>query len=150
MTVKDILGLTKYEVNYIARADLSAFSEKDIKTEIRKNYFVAWNSMMFHHFPEGRHMGMPGVNGHHHRHLVWSFYNPTYGQFEWHQMGAGHRREASYTAGEQWGNGFTLSHIDTQHLSTQIEYFDIRDFCCIGGMYYTRNPDEFLFLPGTK
>jgi hypothetical protein len=31
MTIPDLLGLTRYEVNFVARADLTAFTETDIK-----------------------------------------------------------------------------------------------------------------------
>jgi hypothetical protein len=62
--------LTKYEVNFVARADLTAFNESDIKKELKKNYVILYDALLFHHFPEGFNMGYPGANGHHHKHLV--------------------------------------------------------------------------------
>lgn len=143
-TIPKLLGLDQFEVNFIARADLTAFNEKDIKDELRKNWHIFYNAVLAHHFPEGRNMGIPGWNGHHHRHFVWSFYSPTYGTSEWHQLGAGHKREAVYCAGEQWGNGHLLAHIDTQRLWTQMEYHQVLDHCVIGGKMYTRNEDEVV------
>lgn len=61
-----------------------------------------------------RNMGLPGVNGHHHKHEVWGMFSPIYGPYEWHQMGAGHRRSASHCEGEKWHNGFALVNIDTK------------------------------------
>ncbi|WP_157130292.1 metallophosphoesterase [Burkholderia pseudomallei] len=145
MTVPDLLGLTKYEVNYIARMDLAAFNEADIKKELAKNYVLLWDALLFHHFPEGRNMGYPGANGHHHKHLVWNHYSPQFGPYEWHQLGAGHIRQASYCAGEKWSNGFLLCHVDTHTKRTQFEYIDCsHGHAMIGGRFYERQPNELL------
>jgi hypothetical protein len=143
-TVPKLLGLDKFEVNYIARADLTAWNEKDIKDQLRKNWHILWNSVVGHHFPEGRDMGYPGWNGHHHKHIVWPFYSPMFGPSEWHQLGSGHKREASYCAGEKWGLGFLMAHVDTQKLSSQFEYTQVRDHCVIGGRWYERQPSEVV------
>lgn len=143
MTVPDLLGLTKYEVNYVARMDLSAFNEADIKREMKKNYLVLEESVLVHHFPEGFSMGMPGTNGHNHKHHVRAAYNPVYGPYEWHQTGCGHIRSASYCAAEKWSNGFLIAHVDVERLRTQFEYADTtHDHAIIGGRFYERTPDE--------
>ena len=143
MTIPDLLGLTKYEVNFVARADLSAFTETDIKKELHKNYAVLYDCVLFHHFPDGFSYGLPGANGHHHKHLVRSAYSPTYGSYEWHQLGSGHRRQATYCAGEKWSNGFLLAHVDTHTKRTQFEYIDVSHaHCMIGGLFYERMDGE--------
>jgi hypothetical protein len=145
MTVPGLLGLTKYEVNYVARMDLAAFTEADIKKELAKNYVILWDSLLFHHFPDGRNMGFPGANGHHHKHLVWNHYSPQFGPYEWHQLGAGHIRQASYCAGEKWSNGFLLCHVDTHTKRTQFEYIDCSHaHAIIGGRFYQREDGELL------
>ena len=139
-TIPKLLGLDKYEVNYIARMDLTAFSAKDITSELKKNYFIANDQVLFHHFPEGFSMGYPGVNGHHHKHLVRTAYSPMFGAYEWHQLGSGHKRQASYCAGEKWANGFAVVHLDTHNKRTQFEYVDTTgDFCMFGGLFYKRS-----------
>src|SRR5690606_14307548 len=40
MTVGSLLGLDKYEVRYIARGDLAAWTKGDINKELRKNHAV--------------------------------------------------------------------------------------------------------------
>lgn len=145
MTVPDLLGLTKYEVNYVARMDLAAFNETDIRKELQKNYVLLYDCLLFHHFPDGRNMGYPGANGHHHKHLVWNAYSPTFGPYEWHQLGAGHIRQASYCAGEKWSNGFMLCHVDTHTKRTQFEYIDCSHaHAFIGGRFYERKADELI------
>lgn len=145
MTVPGLLGLEKFEVNYVARMDLAAFNEADIKKELAKNYVLLWDCLLFHHFPDGRNMGYPGANGHHHKHLVWNNYSPTFGPYEWHQLGSGHIRQASYCAGEKWSNGFLLCHVDTHTKRTQFEYIDCsHEHTFIGGRFYQRSPDEIV------
>lgn len=143
LTIPDLLGLTKFEVNYVARMDLKAFNEADIRKEMRKNYDISFDSVLHHHFPEGFEMGFPGANGHHHKHLTRAAYSPIFGAYEWHQMGCGHRRAASYCAGEKWANGFLIEHVDTHKRHTVFEYIDVRDFAVLGGRYYTRQKSEF-------
>ena len=141
-TVAKLLGLEKYEINYIAKADLAAFSKRDFERELASNYKVYYDTVLCHHFPHARNMGLPGVNGHHHKHQVWSEFNPIYGAYEWHQLGSGHRRSASYCEGERWHNGFALINVDTPPRSTAFDYISVTDFAVAGGKWYHRNPSE--------
>lgn len=146
-TVPKLLGLDRYEVNYIAQADLAAYNDSDIKNELKKNYKIYWDTVLCHHFPEGRNFGLPGVNGHHHKHVVWSMFNPLYGAYEWHQIGCGHRRHASYCNGEKWHMGFAIIHVDTHTRATNFEYIPITDMAIVGGKWYYRNADEVWATP---
>jgi hypothetical protein len=142
MTVQKFFKLDELEINWVGKADLGAFSQSDIKDELKNNYRVYWDCFLAYHFPDGRNLGMPGVNGHHHNHIVWSLFNKTYGGYEWHQMGAGHRRSASYCLGEKWSNGFANVHVDLYTRSVNIEYVPITDIAVVGGKLYTRQADE--------
>lgn len=141
-TVGKLLGLEQFEVNYVAKADLAAFTKRDFEKEVAQNYKVYWNSVMCHHFPHARNMGLPGINGHHHRHQVWPMFSPIYGAYEWHQLGAGHKRSASYCEGERWHNGFAIVNCDTQTHSTVFDYASVTDFACVGGKFYHREATE--------
>lgn len=142
-TIASLLKLDDYEVNMVSRTDLAAFTEADIKKELSRNWMVFYECVVGHHYPTGRQMGMPGWHGHHHKHIVWPGYNPMVGAYEWHQLGAGHMRRASYCDGEKWQNGFLLAHVDTKTKFTQFEYIDTTgDHCVIGGRWYERTKDE--------
>ena len=143
MTIGKLLGLEKYEINYIAKADMASWNQRDIQKELGNNYKVYYESVLCHHYPYGRNMGLPGVNGHHHSHHVWSMFSPVYGAYEWQQIGAGHKRSASYTEGEKWHNGFVIVNVDTKTRSTNFDYIPITDFAVSGGKWYTRNENEF-------
>jgi hypothetical protein len=142
-TIASLLKLDEYEVNLVSRCDLAAFTEADVKKELTRNWMVFYDTCIGHHFPTGRQMGLPGWHGHHHKHIVWPGYSPVYGSFEWHQLGAGHMRKASYCDGEKWQNGFLLAHVDTLKKFVQFEYIDTtHDHAVIGGRWYERTAEE--------
>lgn len=137
-TVSSLLGLDKYQINYICKNDLSAYTKNDIRKEVSKNYKTYWGCFAVHHFPEGKHLGLPGINGHHHKWEVSSHHNETFGSYNWVQIGCGHRREASYCDGSKWNMGFAIVHCDTFTRQTNFEYIPINDFAVVGGKYYFR------------
>lgn len=141
-TVSKLLGLDQFQINYIAKADLAAWTKREQEKELANNYKVYFETVVCHHFPHARAMGMPGVNGHNHRHEMWSAFSPVFGPYEWHQMGAGHKRSASYCEGEKWHLGFALINVDTFTKSTNFDYIPITDFAISGGKWYHRNEDE--------
>jgi hypothetical protein len=146
-TVGSLLGLDKYEVNYVSKSDLATFNISDTKKEIAKNYYIAHETVLFHHFPFAKHWGLAGTNGHHHTHKSEVFFDALKGPYEWHQTGAGHIRNADYCNGERWTNGFLICHVDTQKKLTQFEYIDTTpEFVCVGGKYYQRTENQIIKL----
>jgi len=148
LTVPQLLGLDRYEVNYLARADLAATSKHDMKKELGKSYKNYWDCFIAHHFPQGRKMGLPGWNGHHHSHMMWQQFSPIYGSYEWHQLGAGHRREAAYCEGEKWANGFMIANCNVETKSTVMDYVQMTDFTVVAGDWYYRTVEEGAGNPG--
>ena len=141
-TVSKLLGLDAYEVNYVAKADLATFTTAEHKKQLANNYLILWESLLFHHFPHARNMGLPGVNGHHHQHQVWPMFSPIYGAYEWHQLGCGHKRSASYCEGEKWHEGFAIINVDTEKKMTNFDYVAVTDIAVSGGKWYQRKPEE--------
>lgn len=150
LTVKDMLKLDEYEINYIAKSDLTAWTKQAEAEELAKNYKIYFDCVLVHHYTHmGKPMGFPGFSGHNHKHLVYSEYSPQFGAYEWHQIGCCCRRNADYTNGLKWANGFILVHIDTKLKLTNFEYVPITDHACVGGKYYYRNKNEVV-TPGWK
>tara|TARA_B100002049_G_scaffold236750_1_gene224413 strand:+ start:999 stop:2339 length:1341 start_codon:yes stop_codon:yes gene_type:complete len=141
-TISKLLGLDEFEVNYIAKGDLGAFTKADQQRELAKNYKVYWRCLLAHHFPSARNMGLPGWCGHHHKHIVWPEFSPVYGAYEFHQLGSGHKRSASYAEGEKWGMGFAIANCNIETLATNFDYVPVTDFAVAGGKWYHRAPDE--------
>lgn len=148
MSVSDLLALDRYEINYVAKGDLAATNKRDMQRELAKSYRNYWDCFIAHHFPQGRTMGLPGWNGHHHRHQMWNQYSPIYGSYEWHQIAAGHRREAEYCEGEQWANGFMIANCNVDSKSTVMDYCPVTDFAVVAGDFYYRSKAEGEGNPG--
>lgn len=148
-TVADLFALRQLEINYVADANLEAWTERDLKKELSKNYKVYYDCVVAHHYPDGRNFGMPGFNGHHHKHEMWCAYSPMWGSYEWHQIGCGHRRDACYTDGLKWANGFMLIHVDVRDKEVNFEYIPVTNKAVVGGKYYFRTDKEDV-LKGRK
>lgn len=146
-TISKLLGLDKFQINYISREDLGVFTDAELKKEIGKNYLIKFDAVLFHHFPEGKKYGLPGCNGHHHSHKCETLHNLSYGAYEWHQLGGGHVRKAVYCEAQRWTNGFMITHVDTHNKRVQFEYIDTtQDFCMVGGKWHNRTDEELYVL----
>jgi len=142
MTVGKLFKLDELEINYYAKSDLSAWTKKDNSSELKRNFKVYYDCFLVHHFREGMKKNLPGCHGHQHKHIVWPFESPTFGAYEWHQLGCMHYRDAVYTDGERWAEGFALVHVDTHRKNVNFEYVQITDQAVLGGTRYTRAEDE--------
>jgi hypothetical protein len=142
MSLSDLFCLKELEINYVSKINLNAWSKKDAKEELSKNYRVYYDTVMAHHFPFAKKFMIPGVNGHHHVHQSETINTHDRGSFEWHQLGGGHKKNASYCDGETWSNGFMICHVDTLTRKCLFEYVDVQDFAVVGGKYYYRQKQE--------
>lgn len=143
MTVGQLLGLDQFQVRYVARGDLAAWTKGDIRKELKKNYEVYFDTLLVDHFPQGIRRGLSGVNGHHHKFEARSFYSALRGPCQWVQLGCGHRRAAEYCDGHHWNMGFLVAHIDTEKHTTAMNYVPVLDHAEVGGTFYFRGDDEF-------
>lgn len=143
MTVASLLGLDKFEVRYVARGDLAAFTKGDVRREVKKNYEVYFDTFLVDHFPDGIKRGLSGCNGHHHSHEARSFFSQLRGPSMWMQLGCGHRREAEYCNGHHWNMGFLVAHIDTQEHLVAMNYVPVLDHAEVGGKFYFRGEGEY-------
>jgi predicted phosphodiesterase len=141
-TVSKLLGLDEFEVNYVGKADLRAWTNKDVTRELHGNTKFIWDMLLADHFPSGIDQGVPGWNGHHHVLKVTPIYSRVYGSSQWVQIGAGHVANAEYCNGEKWNGGFLIVQADTHRKHAVFEPVVVRDFTCIGGQLYYRRPEE--------
>ena len=144
MSTKELLGVDKFEINYISNANAAFFGKKVPVKELKRNWKTYYNTFVAHHFPPGRQIGLPGWNGHHHKHKVQSFFNHDLGSCEWHQLGAGHIIQAGYCDAKLagWGNGFLIAHVNEETRSHMMEYVQVTNAACVGGEYYFRTEEE--------
>ena len=139
-TVGSLLGLDKYEVNYVAKGDLSAYTLGDNHKEIKKNYTVCWESFIVSHYPDAKNLGFPGVNGHHHKTVIDPMYNEHFGSYSWIQAPCLHKLDAEYCH-PKWQQGFVIATCDTETRQTVFDTVTFSEnFAVVGGKFYERNP----------
>ena len=150
LTIKDLLKLDELQINYIAEADLTAWTKRNETEELAKNFKIYYDCLVVHHYSnQGRAMGYPGFSGHNHKHELWHGYSPIFGSYEWHQLGCCCRRDVNYTEGLKWSNGFILAHIDTKDKLVNFEYIPITNHAAVGGKFYYRKNNEVV-IAGRK
>lgn len=143
--IPTLLGLDKYQINYVGRGSLASWNQRDIEREVQYNHQTYFQCVLAHHFTNlGLKQNMPGFSGHSHVYKVTPMYSTVYGNGSWVQMGAMHVRDASYTDAGRWSNGFLLCHVDTHTKRSIMEYVDIGDIAWAGGVCYERRKDEFV------
>ncbi len=137
LTTNKLFKLDELNINYNSKANLKAWSKRDFEKEIAKNYLVYFDMFVAHHYPFGKALGLPGVNGHHHKYHAEQLYNHTFGSYSWVQAGSFHRRSASYCEGEKWSTGFLISYLDTKDKKVYNEYIDTTNgFCLYNGQFF--------------
>jgi hypothetical protein len=141
-TISKLLRLDEYEINYVAKGDLSVYKESDIKREVSKNFITLFDTVVIGHFPEIKHYGMPSYNGHHHTYIAQPNYNITYGAYYNIQLGCMSKLDASYCNPSKWTQGFCIINIDTHNKRVANDYIDLsNEFAMIAGQFYERAID---------
>lgn len=139
MTISKLFGLDQFGINYIAKGDISAYNLSDIHKEVKKSYKNYWDCFIVHHETEGANLGMPGINGHHHKTVIQSKYSELYGAYNWIQIAGGHKLDAEYTH-PKWQLGFAIATCDTLTKQTVFDTITFSEnFAVVGGVYYERS-----------
>lgn len=141
LSLSDVFGLDEFEVNLIAKLDLAAFNEPDIKDELRENYRVYYDAFVVSHFKDLG-FGLSGTSGHTHKPEQDTFVNIPMGRCTWTTTGCIAETRAEYVEGrDKWTNSFLLAHIDTETKSVVPEHFVItKDHVVVHGKMYCRVP----------
>lgn len=148
LTLSDVFGLDEFEINLIAKLDLAAFTEPDIKDELRENYKVHYDAFVTSHFKDIG-IGLTGTSGHTHHPHQDTFTNHAMGKCSWTQTGSMCETREEYVDGrDKWTNSFALFHIDTLKKTVAPEHFIIpKDHCVIHGKRYVRETGSAIFQP---
>ena len=152
MDMGKMLGLDEYSINYVDHTDLAAFTHRDVKKEIEKNYKVYNDSLLFSHYPTAIKYGLPGTNGHHHRFKVWDKVNARIGPYNWVQSGAMQMGRSSYMMGDTSTTGFCIWILNTETGQPDFQYVDVKDYAVLAGRLFERSGslDKPFFAPENK
>jgi hypothetical protein len=148
LSFADIFKCDEYQINWVSKANLSAFSKKDIDNELKQNFRVYYNCYVVSHEPDKNLMVMSGTNGHHHRLEIGSnaFIDNRSGlpkQVTWVQTPAAHVKDAEYLTNlSKWNTGFLEVTINIEKKQVLQKVHQTHDWTVIDGVYYERKVEE--------
>lgn len=141
LTFSKIFGLDQYQINWVSKFDLAAFTKEDIKKMMKQNHKIYWDAYAVSHEPdETLRKSYSGTNGHHHIDALTPGYNMHRGSTTWMQTPAGHVTDAEYLSKvSKWGSGFGEVVINTE--TKEVIQYPRRfyeSWTEIDGIYYER------------
>jgi len=135
-----LLGLDKFEVNFISKDNLVVYQEQRSRKEIDKNFVILYEFFAIGHTQEVRKHGLPCVWSHNHTYKTFDNYDYRFGAYHNVQTGCMCVKDSNYCESSHWSNGFLITHVDTEKKTFQNEYVDCsNDFCMMGGLFYERS-----------
>jgi len=139
LSLSDVFGLDKYQINMICKLDLAAFSKNDVKNELKQNYRVYYDCFVAGHFKDLGY-GMSGTSGHCHRPSTEVFTNLVMGKCSWIETGCMAVTNVEYIPHrDKWTNSFLIAHIDTKEKRVSPEHIIIPyNHAVIHGVRYER------------
>lgn len=139
LRLTDVFGLDEFQINMVAKLDLSVFSPGDVKKSLKENYKVFYNSFVCCHFKDWN-FGLSGTSGHTHTPHMDTRANLPMGKLTWTTTGCIANTQMEYIYGmDRWTNSFALFHIDIQNKVVVPEHFLIpSDFAVVAGKLYRR------------
>ena len=140
LTLADLLGLSKYNINLVSRFDLAAFTPAETREEIKRNFMVLYDCLVIDHHGVGT-FGMSGCSGHTHRIDMKGSANLLRGPLAWVTMGAMCYLDMEYVERlNKSHQSFLIWHVDTETKQCQPEHCIFTDkMICVSGKYYTRS-----------
>ena len=136
-TFTSLLKIDKFEINYIGRASLKAFTKKDQKTEISKNWKIYYDCSFATHGHEKHMPSMHGTIGHHHKFTVQYGHDHLRGPYGVYTIGYGANHGDEYADKGKYQKGFMIETIDTHMKTVSAQYVDLTNgFANVFGKYY--------------
>ena len=140
--LKDIFGLDEFKINLITKLDLKAWTKKDVKDQLTKNYKIYAGCYVVCHKPL-KNKDMSGTNGHLHQAELRSYTSLTRGRCTWMQTPAMHSPDAEYIEGvdsSNMGFGEVLISKSTQEVIQKPQVVH-QTWAHINGVMYRRKVD---------
>lgn len=142
ITFSQLLGLDDWQINLVSKSDLAAYSSKELRDEVRKNYKVYFNTVVCNHISDDDY-GMCTITGHTHRPAMKVKVTEAMGHI-WHITAGGMcKSDAEYhQAKSNAQQSFVLVHVDTWERSASPEHFLFgKKHVVVAGKYYSRVED---------
>lgn len=141
LTFAKVFGLDQFKINWVSKLDFRAYSKKDIKDEMKRNFKIYFDCYAVTHEPDSNLMKVySGTNGHHHKAMYTSTTNAKMGATSWVQTPSLHVKDAEYLGGfPVWDLGFleVIINIEKKQVVQKIHQTH-DDWSVIDGVLYER------------
>lgn len=116
LTFEKIFGIEEFQINWVSKFNLAAFTKADINDILKKNHQIYFGCYAVTHEPdEVLKRNYSGTNGHHHSASYESGFSAVMGVTSWVQTPAAHVRDAEYLYKvSKWNTGFLEVTINTE------------------------------------
>jgi predicted phosphodiesterase len=144
----DIFKVDEFQINWVSKADFSAFSKTDVDNEIKKNYRVYYGAYVVSHIPDRALKSLSGTHGHHHTTMLETdaVVDAVSGNsrfVSWVQTPGAHVRDAEYLDSmSKWNTGFLEAVINIETGEVIQKVHQTFGWCVIDGVYYERSNFE--------
>lgn len=138
--LNDVFGLDDFEINMIAKVDLSAYNDNDFTKEQNDNFKLYYDCFVASHYKDLGY-GVSGVSGHTHRADQITFVNIPMGKCTWTNLGCMAKTNPEYVEHrDKWTQSFMMAHIDTQKKIVAPEHIIVPgEHVVVHGQRYVRN-----------
>jgi predicted phosphodiesterase len=142
LSLSQIFGLDEFQINFVSKVDLAAYTKGNITSELRQNYKIYYDCFAVTHIQDFG-FGMSGTNGHHHKLQISSDRNILRGPITWVQTPGLHALDAEYYDGlNKWNLGFNQVWINTVLKEVIQQPVLIHpSWAIVNGVIYKRNVD---------
>jgi predicted phosphodiesterase len=139
ISLSQVFGLDKFQINLVTRADLSAHTPAEFKAEIRKNYKVYYKCFVVDHYGDNG-FQLCGASGHTHKPRLTTNVNELIGNSFWITLGCICNIDLEYVEGlNKYQNGFAMVHIDPETKECIPEpIICTANRALVGGKFYSR------------
>lgn len=143
LTLTQLLGLDKFEINLVSKGNTSAYKPKEIKAEVKKNYKVYFETVVVNHYGN-EDFGLLSIGGHTHRPEMTTQTLISTGPINHVTLGCMCKLDAEYTkTKENWQQGFGIVYIDSIMKRGQVHQILFNEyFANVNGRYYFRNTED--------
>jgi len=149
ISLSELLGLDKFEINLVSKGSTAAFQPKEIRAEMAKNWKMYFNCLVCNHTGD-ENFGVTCISGHIHKPKMSTKVHVKEGPVNNVVTGCMCKPDADYTIRKtDWQLGFAIAYVDANSERVQVNNVLFNDnFVNVNGRYYFRDSED-AFLRDT-
>lgn len=140
LSLAELLGLDKFQINLVSKGNTTAFKAKEIKDEMAKNFKLYFNCLVCNHTGY-EDFGVTTVSGHLHRPGLATEVHLLQGPINKLTTGCMCKLDSDYTSTKtNWQNSFAIAYVDAINEKVQLNHVMFTEpFVNVNGRFYFRD-----------